>query len=51
MTDEHMNHKSEQQISIVKEMATAVIDTTNMNIEQQTRATLEAIGILEVQSA
>jgi cytidylate kinase len=51
MTEEHMNHKSEQEISIVKEMATAVIDTTNMNIEQQTRATLEAIGALEVQSA
>jgi hypothetical protein len=51
MSDEHMNHKSEQQISIVKEIATSVIDTSNMNIEQQTKATLEAIGVLKVQSA
>lgn len=51
MTEEHMSHKSEQQISIVKELATAVIDTTNMNIEEQTKATLEAIGVLKVQSA
>lgn len=51
MSSEQMNHRSEQEVQIVKEMATHIIKTDGMNIEQQAKATLEALGILESQNA
>lgn len=51
MDAEHAAHRSEQQIEAIKSMATHVINTDNMNIEQQTAATLVALGMKTVQNA
>jgi hypothetical protein len=40
MSEEQKNHKSEQQIDIIKTMATAVIDTDELSIQDQTDLTL-----------
>jgi cytidylate kinase len=44
MSEEQKSHKSEQFISRIKEISTHVINTDNMNIEQQTLATIEALN-------
>jgi len=51
MDAEHAAHRSEQQIDMIKSMATHVINTDSMNIEQQTAATIAALGIKTVQNA
>ncbi len=43
MSDEHLNHDSENQINLVKELSTFIIDTDKLNIEDQTKATLNII--------
>jgi len=49
MTKEQSEHKSEQQIHLIKQMANKVIDTNNLSIEQQSHAVIsyiqELIGI------
>lgn len=51
MSEEHRQHKSEKQVDLVKEIASIVINTDGMNIEQQTMATLSSIGILDKANA
>lgn len=46
MSKEQLSHKSESYIEDIKKIATFVINSDNMNIEQQTDATLEALGII-----
>ena len=47
MDETQASHKSEQCIEDIKKIATFVIDTDNMNVEQQTLETLKQIGIKE----
>jgi dephospho-CoA kinase len=51
MSDEQKNHRSEQQVDAIKDMASVIIKTDGMKIEQQAKATLEALGIAQVQNA
>lgn len=44
MTLEQKSHKSEQQISIIKEMASAVINTDSLTIAEQTKATINIVN-------
>jgi cytidylate kinase len=44
MTAEQKNHKSEQQIETIKEMASAIIDTDNLTIAQQTKETINIVN-------
>ena len=43
MTAEQMNHKSEQQIDLIKEHAYAIINTDNFSVEDQTRETMKLV--------
>ena len=45
MSSEQSGHSSEMEAEEVKQVASAVIDTNNMNLEQQVAATLECLGI------
>lgn len=45
MTEEQKNHKSEQQIDSIKTLASAIIKSDSMNIEEQAKATLAALKI------
>ena len=45
MNSEQSGHSSEMEAEGVKQIASAVIDTNNMNLEQQVAATLECLGI------
>ena len=45
MNSEQSGHSSEMEAEEVKQIASAVIDTNNMNLEQQVAATLECLGI------
>jgi len=47
MNSDQKNHISEQQIETIKSMATFVIPTDNMTIEEQAQATLKHLGILK----
>lgn len=47
MKPEQLSHKSEQYINKIKEIATIVLNTNEMNVEQQATETLKAIGIKE----
>ena len=51
MTEQQSAHKSEQQISDIIKIATHVIDTSHMSIEEQVTKTLECVGILKEQNA
>jgi dephospho-CoA kinase len=44
MTAEQSAHKSEREIDLVKQMATKIIDTNNLTIEQQAQATISVIN-------
>lgn len=44
MTDEQKNHKSEKQIDLVRDLASAIINTDNMSIQEQTKQTIEAVN-------
>jgi len=44
MTEAQASHKSEKECDLVKELASAIIDTDNMSIEQQSAKTLEIIN-------
>lgn len=44
MTDEQKNHISEQQIDIVKEMASVVINTDGMSVADQTAHTIDFVN-------
>lgn len=46
MTDSQASHKSEQEINLIKDMASVIINTDSMSIEEQSKATLAAIGLL-----
>lgn len=43
MTEEQKNHRSEQQIDLIKEKASAIINTDNITIEEQTTMTMNLI--------
>lgn len=43
MSNEHSSHPSENQIDDVKDIATSVISTNNMTLEEQTHATIELV--------
>lgn len=43
MTDEQLNHESEKQIDLVKEVSTFIINTDNLSIEDQAKQTLELV--------
>jgi len=43
MTAEQMNHRSEQEIDLIKENASAIINTDNLNIAEQALATTNLI--------
>lgn len=45
MTSEQKNHKSEQEIDIIKNLAHVVIKCDNMSVEEQAKATLAALNI------
>lgn len=47
----HAAHRSEQQIDSIMKMATTVINTDNMSIEEQASATIAALGITAGQNA
>lgn len=47
MSSDQKNHISEQQIETIKKMATFVINTDDMTIDQQAQATLKELGILK----
>lgn len=51
MSEEQKNHRSEKGIDIIKEMATVTIKTDLMSIEQQAKATLLSLGIMEETNA
>jgi dephospho-CoA kinase len=51
MSEEQKNHKSEQEMEMVKSIATHIIKTDNMTVEQQAQATLKTLGILKEQNA
>lgn len=51
MTEKQSSHKSEQQICDIINIATHVIDTSDMSIEEQVNKTLECVGILKEQNA
>lgn len=51
MSAEQSQHKSEQYIEDIKKIATIVINTDNLNVEQQAIETLKAIGIKEEANA
>lgn len=51
MSDEQKSHKSEQEIEMIKNMASFVINTDNMSVEEQTLATVSKLGLLQDQNA
>ena len=51
MSEEQMSHKSEQEIKQVMEMASVVIRTDGMSIEEQALETIKKIGLLQEQNA
>jgi hypothetical protein len=51
MSSDQKNHISEQQIDTIKSMASLIIPTDDMTIEQQAQATLKALGILKEANA
>lgn len=50
-TVEQNSHVSEQEVDLVKEIASFVIDTNNINIEEQVNKTLKALGFLQEKHA
>lgn len=44
MTVAEMNHKSEQQIDQIKSVASAIIDSSNLTIEEQTNKTIDIVN-------
>jgi len=49
MTEAQASHRSEKECELVKELASAIIDTDNMSLEQQSAKTLETInGLINV---
>jgi cytidylate kinase len=51
MSEDQASHRSEQEIDAIKAIASAIISTDNMTIEEQAQATLTAIGILKEANA
>lgn len=51
MDAEHAAHRSEQQIDSIMNMATTIINTDSMSIEEQASATIAALGITAGQNA
>ena len=51
MSEDQSAHRSEQEIDIIKSMASHVVNTDNMSIEQQAEATLLAVGLLKGSNA
>lgn len=51
MTEEQMSHLSEQQIGDIMKIASNTIDTSNMSLEEQVKATLDCVAILKEQNA
>jgi len=46
MTEEQKNHRSEQEIDMIKDIADLVLDTDNLSIQQQTKETIEIVRSL-----
>jgi dephospho-CoA kinase len=46
MSKEQSNHRSEKQIDTIKSIASSIINTDGMSIEEQTEATLASLGLL-----
>ena len=51
MTSDQSSHRSEQEMDMIKSIASAIINTDDMNIEEQAQATLSAIGLLKESNA
>ena len=43
MTNEQLNHNSEKEIDLIKEVSTFIINTDNLSIEDQAKTTLQLI--------
>jgi len=43
MSDEQMNHRSEQEIDLIKSMASAIINTDNLSIKDQVNETIKFV--------
>ena len=50
-TPEQSSHISEQQLSKVKDMASFIVDTNNLSIEDQVNETLKLLGFLQEKHA
>ena len=44
MTEEQMNHRSEKEIDLVKQMATHILNTNTLNVEEQTTQTINVLN-------
>jgi deoxyadenosine/deoxycytidine kinase len=51
MSSDQQSHRSEQEIDMIKSIATCIINTDNMTIEEQAKATMAAVGLLKEQNA
>jgi dephospho-CoA kinase len=51
MTESQSSHRSEQEMEIVKEIASCVIKTDSMSIEDQAKETVKQLGILKEANA
>lgn len=51
MSEDQKSHRSEKEIDKIKEMATTIIRTDSMSIEEQANATLMSLGIIEEANA
>lgn len=43
MTEEQLNHNSEKEIDLIKDVSTYVINTDNLSIEEQAKATMQLV--------
>jgi hypothetical protein len=43
MTEEQMNHRSEQEIDLIKSLASAIINTDNLSIKDQVSETIKFV--------
>jgi len=51
MSPEHSSHASENGIDEIKKMATVVINTDNMSLDEQTEQTLKELRVKELTNA
>lgn len=44
MTSAEMNHKSEQEIDMIRSMSSAIIDSSDLSVQEQTNKTIEVVN-------